>query len=170
MVRQPFGVYVHIPFCVSRCDYCAFATWTDRFHLVEDYVGACVTAARRQLEAGRLATSVFFGGGTPSLLDPSHIKAILGAIPTEPGAEITVECNPETVDATKLEGYRRAGVGRLSFGVQSMRPHVLAGLGRRHDPECVRRAVHAAGQAGYADSYSVDLIMGGAGESLDDWA
>ena len=170
MVASPFGVYVHIPFCVSRCDYCAFATWTDRFHLVDDYVAACVAAAGRQLDSGRPATSVFFGGGTPSLLSPSQIEAILAAIPIDAGAEVTVECNPETVHAAKLKDYRQAGVGRISFGVQSMSPHVLAGLGRRHDPESARAAIAAAGEAGFAQSYSVDLIMGGAGESVADWS
>ena len=82
---------------------------------------------------------------------------------------MTVECNPETVDRAKLEGYRRAGVTRLSFGVQSMAPHVLRALGRRHDPEAVRGAAKAAGDAGFADSFSVDLILGGAGESCGDW-
>ena len=165
----PFGVYVHIPFCTSRCDYCAFATWTDRSHLIGDYVDACVADARRQLDASRPATSVFFGGGTPSLLAPGHIAAILDALPLAEGAEITVECNPETVDREKLAGYRDVGVSRLSFGVQSMAPHVLKGLGRRHDPDAALRAVEAAGEADFAGSYSVDLIMGGAGESMADW-
>jgi oxygen-independent coproporphyrinogen-3 oxidase len=168
-VTQPFGVYVHVPFCTSRCDYCAFATWTDRFHLAGDYVGACVTEARRRLDGSRPATSVFFGGGTPSLLPPEDIAEILGAVPRAVDAEVTVECNPETVDRDRLAGYRHAGVTRLSFGVQSMVPHVLAGLGRRHDPATVYRALEAAAAAGFETDYSVDLIMGGAGETLADW-
>ena len=80
-----------------------------------------------------------------------------------------MECNPETVDQGKLRGYRDAGVNRLSFGVQSMLPHVLSGLGRQHDPDSVRRAVSAAAATGFAESYSVDLIFGGAGESVGDW-
>lgn len=169
MPPQPFGVYVHVPFCVSRCDYCAFATWTDRFHLVDEYVAACALEARRQLGPERPATSIFFGGGTPSLLEPHQLEMVIAAIPAVDGAEVTVECNPETVDRAKLDGYRRAGVNRISFGVQSMRSHVLAGLGRRHDPDSVRTAVAAAGLVGFAESYSVDLIMGGAGESFGDW-
>ena len=164
-----FGVYVHVPFCTHRCDYCAFATWTDRFHLADRYVRACVTAAGRALGAGRPAESVFFGGGTPSLLTPAQLAAILAAVPRADGAEVTVECNPETVDEDKLRGYREAGVNRLSFGVQSMVPHVLEGLGRRHDPRSVVAAVAAAGRAGFAGRYSVDLIMGGAGETPADW-
>ena len=172
MGTGPLGVYIHVPFCVSRCDYCAFATWTDRFHLVDDYVAACASAVSARLapEAdGRPATSVFFGGGTPSLLEPAQLARVLDSFELVPGAEVTVECNPETVDAAKLAGYRRAGVNRLSFGVQSMAPHVLEGLGRRHEPSTARRAVQAAAEAGFGASYSVDLIMGGAGETLDDW-
>ncbi len=166
---EQFGVYVHIPFCTTRCDYCAFATWTDRHHLVPAYVKACVESAEQQLPGLRPATSVFFGGGTPSLLSPGQLASILAAIPMANGAEVTVECNPDTVEREKLAGYRRAGVNRISVGVQSMVPHVLAGLGRGHDPDAARRAVADAAEAGFADSYSVDLIMGGAGESLADW-
>jgi putative oxygen-independent coproporphyrinogen III oxidase len=166
---DPFGVYVHVPFCTSRCDYCAFATWTDRFHLAGEYVDAVVMAARRERDSVRPATSVFFGGGTPSLLSPDQVGSVLGALALTPGAEVTVECNPETVDRAKLDGYRDVGVNRLSFGVQSMQPHVLAGLGRRHDPAAARAAVEAAGSAGFGAAYNVDLIMGGAGESVADW-
>ena len=167
----PFGVYVHIPFCTRRCDYCAFATWADRAHLVPEYVAACRTEVERATATGMpAASSVFFGGGTPSLLRAGPLATILGAIPRLPGAEVTVECNPETVDAGKLRGYREAGVTRLSFGVQSMVPHVLRALGRQHEVSAVRRAVEAAGQAGFAESYSVDLIFGAAGESQRDWA
>ena len=116
------------------------------------------------------ASSVFFGGGTPSLLPPESLASILAAIPLQAGAEVTVECNPETVDVTKLRAYHDAGVTRLSFGVQSMAPHVLAALGRAHDVSSVERAVTAAAAAGFACSYSVDLIFGGAGESVSDWA
>ena len=139
-------MYVHVPFCTRRCDYCAFATWTDRFSLARDYVGACVAEVRRARSAGEMppATSVFFGGGTPSLLEPDAIGSILSEIQLDDGAEVTVECNPETVDETKLRGYRSVGVSRLSFGVQSMVPHVLRSLGRSHSAGAVRSAVEAA--------------------------
>jgi putative oxygen-independent coproporphyrinogen III oxidase len=162
-----FGVYVHVPFCTRRCDYCAFATWTDRFHLADPYVAALRREADEHL--GVAASSVFFGGGTPSLLSPDQVSTILEVIPRQAGAEVTVECNPETVDRARLQGYREAGVTRLSFGVQSMVPSVLAALGREHDVDAVKRAVHAAGDAGFAGAYNVDLIFGGAGETLDDW-
>jgi oxygen-independent coproporphyrinogen-3 oxidase len=167
----PFGVYVHVPFCVRRCDYCAFATWTDRHHLTEVYVRACRREVAGAVAAGmEPASSVFFGGGTPSLLPPELLGALVEAIPRRPGAEVTVECNPETADAVRLRGYREVGVTRLSFGVQSMVPRVLAALGRLHDVPAVQRAVTAAAQAGLGGAYSVDLIFGAAGEDLADWA
>lgn len=167
----PFGVYVHIPFCTRRCDYCAFATWADRAHLIPDYVTACRAEVERAAAAGvPAASSVFLGGGTPSLLSPALLASILGSVPRLPGAEVTVECNPETVDAGKLRGYREAGVTRLSFGVQSMVPHVLESLGREHQVSAVPRAVEAASEAGFGAAYSVDLIFGAAGESRADWA
>jgi oxygen-independent coproporphyrinogen-3 oxidase len=160
---------VHIPFCAARCDYCDFATWTDRAHLVDEYVDACVTDLTRRAAAGYPpATSVFFGGGTPSLIAASQLVRILDAIDRAPAAEVTVECNPDSVDAAKLEAYRAAGVNRLSFGVQSMAPHVLAALNRTHDPANVTRAVVLARSAGF-ERINLDLIYGTPGESLDDW-
>ncbi|HLF41864.1 MAG TPA: radical SAM family heme chaperone HemW, partial [Acidimicrobiia bacterium] len=164
-----FGVYVHVPFCARRCDYCDFATWTDRAHLMEAYAAACVADLERHYAAAAPeATSVFFGGGTPSLLPAPLLVSILEAIPRAPGAEVTVECNPDAVDPAKLAAYRAAGVNRLSFGVQSMRRHVLESLGRTHDPAGVGRAVAWARGAGF-DNINVDLIYGADGESLDDW-
>jgi len=169
---EGFGVYVHVPFCTRRCDYCAFATWTDRFSLAGAYVTACISELRRARSSEDLppATSVFFGGGTPSLLDPDAIGSILSEVELAAGAEVTVECNPDTVDEVKLRGYRGAGVNRLSFGVQSMVPHVLRGLGRSHSAGAVRSAVEAAAGAGFAGAYNVDLIFGAAGESMADWS
>lgn len=165
-----FGVYVHIPFCATRCDYCDFATWTDRSHLIDDYVSACVTDIRRRRSSGGLqpASSLFFGGGTPSLLEPEQLARIVGAVDLEPGAEVTAECNPDSVDATKLVGYRDAGVTRISLGVQSTVPHVLESLGRTHDRGNVERACTAVRDAGIG-SFNVDVIFGTPGESVDDW-
>jgi oxygen-independent coproporphyrinogen-3 oxidase len=165
-----FGVYVHVPFCSSRCDYCAFATWTDRDHLMDRYAAACVTEIGRALsdEGMGAATSVFVGGGTPSRLPADLLAEVLGAIPRVDGAEVTVECNPEDASAQMFAVWRSAGVGRVSFGVQSMVPHVLAGLGRRHDPESVGRALALAGAAGF-ETLNVDLIFGGAGETDHDF-
>jgi putative oxygen-independent coproporphyrinogen III oxidase len=174
--KRRFGVYVHVPFCHRRCDYCAFATWTGREHLWDRYVAACrAEAASLTGSAGARgpATSVFFGGGTPSLLPAELLVSIIDALRDSPGiadgAEVTVECNPETVSAAKLAEYRLGGVTRLSFGAQSMVPHVLDALGRRHDPASVTRAAELAGEAGYAGAYNVDLIFGAAGETMADW-
>jgi oxygen-independent coproporphyrinogen-3 oxidase len=164
------GVYVHIPFCAQRCDYCDFATWTDRAWIIDDYVDACVTDLRRRVAADELtsASSVFFGGGTPSLLDAPSLLRILDEVPRSVDAEVTVECNPDTVDVAKLATYAAGGVNRLSFGVQSMRPHVLAELGRTHQPANVTRAVDAARAVGL-EHFNLDLIYGATGETLDDW-
>ncbi len=167
--RPLFGVYVHVPFCARRCDYCAFATWTDRHHLADRYLRACRTEIERAVAAGLpAASSVFFGGGTPSLVPAGGLVDVLAAIPVERGAEITVECNPDTVSPALLDAYRAGGVTRLSFGVQSMVPAVLDALGRTHDPDSVVRAVAWARAAGFA-TFNVDVIYGGAGESMADW-
>jgi putative oxygen-independent coproporphyrinogen III oxidase len=114
------------------------------------------------------ATSVFFGGGTPSMVPAGALAAVLDAIPRVEDAEVTVECNPDTVRAELLATYRRHGVNRLSLGMQSMVPHVLAALGRTHDPANVTSAVALARDAGFP-TFNLDLIYGAAGESLDDW-
>jgi oxygen-independent coproporphyrinogen-3 oxidase len=132
-----------------------------------DYAAACRAEIERA--ALPLATSIFFGGGTPSLLPVELLVSILDAVPRAAGAEVTVECNPDTVHLEQLVAYRRGGVTRLSFGVQSMVPHVLASLGREHDIASVHRAVGWAAEAGFA-TFNVDLIFGAAAESHDDWA
>ena len=162
----PFGVYVHIPFCARRCEYCAFATWTDRHHLMAAYAAACISEIGRQHPAP--ATSVFFGGGTPSLLPPSLLTDILSAIPRHEDAETTVECNPDTVSQGLLAAYVDAGVSRLSLGVQSTAPHVLRALGRTHDPSSVARSVELARAAGFTD-INIDLIYGSPAETDADW-
>jgi putative oxygen-independent coproporphyrinogen III oxidase len=163
------GVYVHVPFCRSRCDYCAFATWTDRQHLVGDYLDAL----RRDIERAfnserRRVVTVFIGGGTPSLVPAAGLAAVLAEIPLAAGAEVTVECNPDDVTEELLAVYRAAGVSRISLGVQSMVPRILGLLGRQHDPANVIGAVDAIRQVGF-DSFNVDLIYGCAGERLDEW-
>lgn len=164
-----FGVYVHIPFCRHRCDYCAFATWTDRDHLMVEYVDAVVLDIQRSVAAGMpVADTVFFGGGTPTRLAPELITKIVAAIPMSPNAEVTVECNPDDVTPELMQVYAAGGVNRVSIGVQAMVGHVLASLGRTHDPSNVEKAVHAAREAGIT-SINLDLIYGVHGESLEDW-
>ena len=136
------GAYLHIPFCASRCDYCAFATWTDRGHLIDEYLAALATEVDRAVAAGMgPVDSVFVGGGTPTLVPAESLVAVLGRVPRVPDAEVTVEANPDSVSAASIEAYRDGGVTRMSFGVQSMDPSVLRSLGRTHDPANVRRAV-----------------------------
>jgi oxygen-independent coproporphyrinogen-3 oxidase len=167
---DPFGVYVHIPFCASKCDYCAFATWTDRHHLTDAYLGALVAEIGRALADGMpVATTVFVGGGTPSMVDPAELGRVLDAIPTIADAEVTVECNPDDVSAEMLRVYLDHGVNRVSVGVQSMASHVLGSLGRRHDQRNVRSAVEAIRAVGLP-TFNLDVIYGAAGETLDDWS
>ncbi len=168
-MADAFGVYLHIPFCARRCDYCAFATWTDRHHLTDAYLAACRAEVGRAVVAGMPdASSVFVGGGTPSLVPPAPLLDVLAAIPTSAGAEVTIECNPDTVTPALLDAYAGGGVTRLSFGVQSMVPEVLTALGRTHAPDAVARSVDLARRAGFA-TFNLDLIYGGAGETLDQW-
>ena len=158
-----------MPFCAARCDYCAFATWTDRHHLQESYLDACVTDVERSVAAGLpAATSIFVGGGTPSLVAPDRLMDVLAAVPRAVGCEVTVECNPDTVTPALAATYAAGGVNRISLGVQSMVDHVLLALGRTHDPANVRRAVDHVRDAGIP-TLNLDLIYGAAGESLDDW-
>jgi putative oxygen-independent coproporphyrinogen III oxidase len=168
-VTNRFGVYLHVPFCAARCDYCAFATWTDRHHVQQAYLDACRADVERHVAAGMpAATSVFVGGGTPSLVDPRELVCLLDAVPRAPGCEVTVECNPDTVTAELVDVYARGGVNRISLGVQSMVDHVLVSLGRTHDPANVRRAVDLVRGAAIP-TLNLDVIYGAAGESLDDW-
>ncbi len=165
----PFGVYLHIPFCAARCDYCSFATWTDRHHLTDAYLAACRKDADRLVAAGMpAATSVFVGGGTPSIVPATDLVAVLDRIPRAPGCEVTVECNPDDVTRELVDAYHEGGVTRLSLGVQSTSPHVLAALGRTHDRANVERAVAVVRAAGF-ETFNLDLIYGGAGETLEDW-
>jgi putative oxygen-independent coproporphyrinogen III oxidase len=165
-----FGVYLHVPFCARRCDYCAFATWTDRHHLTAAYLEAVREDLLRHRDRLGMpeATSVFVGGGTPSLVPAAELVAVLAEVPLRDGAEVTVECNPDTVDEASLATYLEGGVTRLSFGVQSMVPEVLRALGRSHDPANVERAVAAARHVGFR-TLNLDLIYGAHGETLDQW-
>ncbi len=167
-----FGVYVHIPFCSHRCHYCDFNTYEGQDELHGAYVDALVGDIERWAGSRRPATSVFFGGGTPTLLAPDQLGRILGAVEATcgiaPGAEVTVEANPETVDERVFKGLLNAGFNRVSIGVQSLVPKVLVGLGRTHSPERALDAIAAARRAGFAD-VNADLIYGSPWESADDW-
>ncbi|MCL2611871.1 MAG: radical SAM family heme chaperone HemW [Nocardioidaceae bacterium] len=177
---RPFGLYVHVPFCTVRCGYCDFNTYTaeelgegvTRRTYAEQAV-AEVRLARRVLgERDLPVRTIFFGGGTPTLLTPDELGAVLGAIRDEFGlaadAEVTTEANPDSVDLGYLERLRAAGFNRISFGMQSAVPDVLATLDRTHDPARVPDVVAAARAAGF-DQLSLDMIYGTPGESLADW-
>jgi len=164
-----FGVYVHIPFCASKCEYCAFATWTDRGHLVGQYLDALTTEIERAVVEGMpVAQTIFVGGGTPTLVPGAALADVIGSIPATSDAEITVECNPDDVTRELMETYRSGGVNRISLGVQSMSAHVLASLGRTHDQRNVATAIEAIKASGMP-SFNLDLIYGAAGESIGDW-
>ena len=168
-MTTPFGIYVHVPFCAVRCGYCDFNTYVSTAGR-EGFAGALaqeLEQAHEQL-GGRPADTVFIGGGTPSLLDPAELRTILGAIELAPGAEVTSEANPESATAGWLAGAREAGVNRISFGMQSAQPHVLAELDRVHTPGRVADAMTEARAAGF-ERLSVDLIYGANGETDADW-
>ncbi|MCU1591448.1 MAG: hemN [Frankiales bacterium] len=175
--RRPFGVYVHVPFCVTRCGYCDFNTYTDLGGLQGSYAQTAIAEvrlAKRVLgDRAPLVDTVFVGGGTPTLLPPEDLGAILRAIDDElglaPDAEVTTEANPDSVDADALKRLRDEGFTRISFGMQSAVPHVLAVLDRTHTAGRPEEAVHEAKAAGFAQ-VSLDLIYGTPGESDDDWA
>ena len=180
---RPFGVYLHVPFCSVRCGYCDFNTYTaselgGHGGLVTQASYAATAAAevrlaRQVLGPGTPAVStVFVGGGTPTLLPAEDLAGLLEVVDGElglaDGAEVTTEANPDSVDPASLHRLREAGFTRVSFGMQSAVPHVLATLDRTHDPERVPQAVTWAREAGF-EEVSLDLIYGTPGESLADW-
>ncbi|MGX5680207.1 radical SAM family heme chaperone HemW [Schumannella luteola] len=179
--ERNFGVYLHVPFCRVRCGYCDFNTYTSdelRGAKRSDYasqaaseVELAATVLERAGVPARRASTVFFGGGTPTLLPAADLARMLSAVVDawglEPGAEVTTEANPDSVDAEYLRDLAAAGFTRVSFGMQSAVPHVLATLDRTHDPERIPLVVQWARDAGL--DVSLDLIYGTPGESLDDW-
>ncbi|SDL19301.1 radical SAM family heme chaperone HemW [Microbacterium azadirachtae] len=178
--ESAFSAYLHVPFCRVRCGYCDFNTYTAselrgaRQDAYADTLIQEIALAREVLaERGPLRplSTVFFGGGTPTLLPAGDLgrmlRATVDAFGIVDGAEVTVEANPDTVTPAVARELAEAGVTRMSIGMQSAVPHVLAALDRTHRPENVRTAVDAARSAGLA--VSVDLIYGAPGESVDDW-
>ena len=170
--------YVHIPYCIKRCGYCDFNTYTPSelqdgatLEIVSnDYIDAVL----RELVAAPkdVVPTIFFGGGTPSLLPAADLGRVISAIKARnglaPDCEITLEANPDSVTQEKLHRYLEVGFNRISFGMQSAKPHVLAALDRTHNPVNVEKAIIMARAAGF-QSISVDLIYGTPGESLQDW-
>ncbi len=173
-IDAPYGIYIHVPFCSHICPFCDFTTYAGKENLIDRYV----TCIGRQLRnprddvAGRTAATIFLGGGTPSLLDPAHIAAIVSACrdhhEIDPHAEITMECNPNGLSAERLAGYRAAGVNRLSIGAQTMDRRGLRTLGRQHEASDVLTALTNARSAGF-DNVSLDFIFGWPNQSLEHW-
>ena len=168
---EEFGVYVHVPFCAARCGYCAFVTTVGKIDLAPAYVDAVITELGRARKDGSLRspTTVFIGGGTPSLLPAGCLERLLEAIAPLPGAEVTVEANPESASAGFLAEAKRGGVTRISLGAQSLVPAVLADLDREHTTGTVGRAVAAVAEAGF-ETFNLDLIYGSVAESDADWS
>jgi len=165
------GLYLHIPFCSSICNYCNFNRGLFEPALKARYVDA-LEREIRVAATGEPADTIFFGGGTPSLLEPDEIGRLIAAsrasFAVTPDAEVTLETNPETSTSARMSGFRDAGVTRVSFGVQSFKAEELARLGRVHSVERARQAVVEARDAGF-DNISLDLMMWLPRQSVMDW-
>jgi oxygen-independent coproporphyrinogen-3 oxidase len=174
-LTSPFAVYVHWPFCLSKCPYCDFNSHVrhggiDEARFVRAYEAELAATAARV--PGRTVSSIFFGGGTPSLMQPASVQAILDSIGRHwsiaPDVEVTLEANPTSVEATRFRGYRAAGVNRVSLGVQALDDTALKELGRLHTAQEALDAVAVA--RSIFDRYSFDLIYARPQQSLDGWA
>ena len=180
-VGHRLSFYIHIPYCVKRCGYCDFNTYTpaelqgpDLATVSQSYIDAVLKeiSMARKIVGDALVPTIFFGGGTPSLMPANELARVIQAIRSQfnlvKDAEITLEVNPDSVTQEFLTEMRNAGASRISMGMQSAVPHVLATLDRTHNPENVLRSVELARSCGY-ENISVDLIYGVPGESLQDW-
>lgn len=174
MKNGAIGVYIHIPFCRQKCSYCDFLSWSQREGSVPAYVESLVReiGLYRGVLANRQVSTVFFGGGTPSLLSGAEVSTILKAITTVSNlsdeAEISLEANPETLWEEKIQQYAAAGVNRLSIGLQSTHPHLLQSIGRMHSVEDFYKSVDWSRKAGIRN-INGDLIFGIPGQRLEDW-
>jgi oxygen-independent coproporphyrinogen-3 oxidase len=175
--------YVHIPYCVKRCGYCDFNTYTpgelkpgsDIAQVSNGYIDLLIQEgkiARSEVKTTKPIETIFFGGGTPTLMEPADLGRVLNSLEADfdfaSDIEITIEANPDTVSKAKLAALREIGINRISFGMQSAVPHVLAVLDRTHNPENVIKATTWAREVGF-EQVSADLIYGAPGESLEDW-
>src|SRR6185503_16773126 len=168
------GIYIHIPFCKSRCSYCDFATGIYQEELAERYVQALLTDIQttRQDDQSPAVDTIYLGGGTPSMLSPVQIERILSTVhesfDVEPAAEITMEINPGSVTIEKLTEFRRAGINRASFGAQTFDDHELARLGRSHTAADTVKTFEALRDVGF-ENISFDLIAGLPGQTMSGW-
>lgn len=164
------GIYIHVPFCLRKCPYCAFYSISYSESLKDSYVSAIAQNIRKYSELALPCDTVYFGGGTPSLLTPQDIHTIMEAISQSfnlsPTSEVTMEANPSSVTPESLFGYYRAGVNRLSFGVQSLNDNELQALGRLHDSKTALKAVDMARGVGF-ENISCDLMIGTPYQTID---
>jgi putative oxygen-independent coproporphyrinogen III oxidase len=182
-MNEPLSFYIHIPYCVRRCGYCDFNTYTpaelqvseDLTKISNNHIDLLIAEAdqaRASVKTTAPIPTIFFGGGTPTLMEPSDLKRVLRHLEDKfgftPDIEITIEANPDTVSKEKLAALREIGINRISFGVQSGVDHVLKVLDRTHNPANVSKATNWAKEVGF-DEISVDLIYGAPGESIEDW-
>lgn len=173
--REPFSLYIHIPYCISKCPYCDFNSHVVAVIPEQAYTEALLAEldhyAGQEGWRNRNIQSIFFGGGTPSTFDPESIGRVLKRIAARfdvlPGCEITLEANPGTVDAANFIGYRACGVNRISVGVQSFQPRLLKFLGRAHSAEDAERALETVRHAGF-ENFSLDLIYANPYQTLED--
>ena len=182
-MTRPLSFYIHIPYCVKRCGYCDFNTYTpgelkpgsDIAQVSNGYIDLLIQEskiARKEVKTTKPIATIFFGGGTPTLMEPADLGRVLNSLEADfsfaSDIEITIEANPDTVSKAKLAALREIGINRISFGMQSAVPHVLAVLDRTHNPDNVIKATTWAREVGF-EQVSVDLIYGAPGETLEDW-
>jgi oxygen-independent coproporphyrinogen-3 oxidase len=171
---KPAGIYIHIPFCRSRCSYCDFATGLYESALAERYGASVVTeiATWREVVQPGVVDTIYLGGGTPSLLSPQQVQLLMNSVRTRfdvsPNAEVTMELNPGTVTPDSLAAFRELGINRASFGAQTFDDRELARLGRSHSVADTRRTFSLLREAGF-DNVSFDLIAGLPGQTLAQW-
>jgi oxygen-independent coproporphyrinogen-3 oxidase len=171
VAHASIAVYVHFPFCLSICPYCDFDRQATGFDRIDVYLRAVKRELQHYAASSERVHSIFFGGGTPSLMSVDQVRGVLDGIAAQfdviTDAEITLECNPGDADLDKLSGFRTTGANRLSFGVQSLDDEFLKLLGRRHSSEDARQAARWARQAGF--SFNLDFMFGLPGQTLEHW-
>ncbi|MCD7846947.1 MAG: radical SAM family heme chaperone HemW [Oscillospiraceae bacterium] len=164
------GIYIHVPFCLRKCPYCAFYSIGYNENVKNDYVDAISRNIRKYSDMRLPCDTVYFGGGTPSLLTPGDVNTVMDAIRSNfnlsPSSEVTMEANPSSVTPENLSGYYRVGVNRLSFGVQSLNDNELKALGRLHDAKTALKAIDMARDTGF-ENISCDLMIGTPYQTMD---
>lgn len=164
------GIYIHFPFCLQKCNYCDFNSYPDKQHLLDDYIDTLLQEMQNAKSKIQIKpASIYFGGGTPSLVSPEHISKLISALTPKPNEiEITLEANPGTIDLEKMKQYKQFGVNRISIGIQSFDDSVLKAMGRIHQIADNFTGYQAAREAGF-DNLGFDLIFGYPNQALESW-